>query len=98
MAEFGPVLRKFRKAGGLSQERLAEMSVVSVEAIKTLETGRRRHPRAQTVELLSNGLRLSDADGSALKAAALRPRARSADRLPADVVDFVGRSEQIAAV
>jgi transcriptional regulator with XRE-family HTH domain/tetratricopeptide (TPR) repeat protein len=95
MPEFGPVLRKLRKAAGLSQEQLAEASGVSVEAIKTLEAGRRRSPRVKTVELLSDGLRL-DADARAeLQTAAARP---SRGRLPNDVADFVGRVEQIAEV
>lgn len=95
MTDFGPVLRRFRKAAGLSQERLAEVSGVSVEAIKTLEAGRRRSPRVKTLELLSDGLGL-DADQCAeLQAAAA---GSSAGRLPNDVPDFVGRVEQIAAV
>jgi len=95
MPDFGPVLRRFRKAAGLSQERLAVESGVSVEAIKALEAGRRRYPWAQTVDLLSAGLEL-DADGRAeLKAAAARPKVGA---LPSDVADFVGRREEIAAV
>ncbi|MET7279221.1 NB-ARC domain-containing protein [Kribbella sp. NPDC005582] len=95
MSDFGPVLRKFRKAAGLSQERLADVSGVSVEAIKTLEAGRRRSPRAKTLELLSDGLGL-DGDGRAELQAAAAPS--STERLPNDVPDFVGRAEQIAAV
>ncbi|MFB6725585.1 NB-ARC domain-containing protein [Kribbella sp. NPDC056345] len=97
MGEFGPVLRRFRQAAGLSQERLAEVSGVSVEAIKTLEAGRRRYPRTQTVGLLADGLQLDADERAELKAAAVRLKAGS-DLLPADVVDFVGRAEQIAKV
>ncbi|TDD60451.1 XRE family transcriptional regulator [Kribbella antibiotica] len=97
MAEFGPVLRKFRKAAGLSQERLAEVSGVSAAAIKTLEAGRRRYPWTQTVGLLADGLQLSNDERAELKAAAARPKA-GIDRLPPDVADFVGRAEQIATV
>ncbi|MFI5729550.1 ATP-binding protein [Kribbella sp. NPDC051587] len=95
MAEFGPVLRKFRTAAGLSQEQLAAASGVSVGAINTLENGRRRYPWVQTVDLLSKGLRLTADERAELKAAAARP---STGRLPTDVADFVGRTEQIAAV
>ncbi|GAA1698782.1 transcriptional regulator AfsR [Kribbella yunnanensis] len=97
MTEFGPVLRRFRKAAGVSQEGLAGVSGVSVEAIKTLEAGRRRYPRAQTVELLADSLPLDADERAELMAAATRPKAGS-DPLPVDVVDFVGRAEQIAEV
>ncbi|MFC9693730.1 NB-ARC domain-containing protein [Kribbella sp. NPDC056951] len=97
MTEFGPVLRRFRKAAGVSQEGLAGVSGVSVEAIKTLEAGRRRYPRAQTVELLADSLPLDVDERAELMAAATRPKAGS-DPLPVDVVDFVGRAEQIAEV
>ncbi|WP_165956570.1 XRE family transcriptional regulator [Kribbella antibiotica] len=96
MAEFGPVLRKFRKAACWSQERLAGESGVSVEAIKTLEAGRRRHPRVQTVDRLCDGLQLSADERAELMDAALR-KARSS-RLPMDVADFVGRADEIGAV
>ncbi|WP_405056007.1 NB-ARC domain-containing protein [Kribbella sp. NBC_01505] len=99
MPDFGPVLRTFRKAAGLSQERLAAASGVSVEAIKTLEAGRRRFPWAQTVDLLAQGLQLTSEERAELKAAAVRPKANSGgDMLPAEVADFVGRVDQIAAV
>ncbi|WP_405056006.1 NB-ARC domain-containing protein [Kribbella sp. NBC_01505] len=99
MSEFGPVLRKFRKAAGFSQERLAKESGVSVEAIKTLEAGRRRYPWVQTVDLLSDGLGLDADERSELKAAAARPPVGTGpERLPAEVADFVGRAEQIATV
>ena len=60
MSEFGQVLRSFRQAAALSQEKLAAASGISVEAIKTLEAGRRRHPRPQTLKLLGDGLGLTD--------------------------------------
>ncbi|MFK4088727.1 NB-ARC domain-containing protein [Kribbella sp. NPDC020789] len=99
MTDFGLLLRKYRKAVGLSQERLAEVSGVSVEAIKTLEAGRRRHPRAQTVDLLCEGLGLGAGERAELREAAARSKAGlGASRLPVDVADFVGRADQIAAV
>ncbi|MET7279222.1 NB-ARC domain-containing protein [Kribbella sp. NPDC005582] len=95
MTDFGPVLRRFRKAAGLSQERLVVESGVSVEAIKALEAGRRRYPWVQTVDLLSAGLGLGEDERAELKAAAARPKVGA---LPSDVADFVGRREEIAAV
>ncbi len=98
MSEFGPVLRKFRKTAGLSQERLAAVAGVSVEAIKTLESGRRRHPRSGTLKLLADGLGLTEAQRSQLRAAGARTKARVTipRELPDDVYSFVGREEQVA--
>ncbi|MFF1818499.1 ATP-binding protein [Kribbella sp. NPDC058245] len=96
--EFGPVLRKFRKAAGLSQERLAASSGVSVEAIKTLESGRRRHPRSGTLRLLAEGLRLAPQQRAELYTAGARTKARVTipRELPDDVYAFVGREDQVA--
>ncbi|MFK4088726.1 helix-turn-helix domain-containing protein [Kribbella sp. NPDC020789] len=97
-ADFGPVLRKFRKAAGLSQERLADVSGVSVEAIKTLETGRRRYPRTGTLRRLSDGLDLTAAQRVQLAAAGSRSKTRVSTprELPDDVYSFVGREQQVA--
>lgn len=97
MSEFGAVLRRFRKAAGFSQEKLAELSAVSVEAVKTLEAGRRRHPRPQTVKLLSDGLGLTEGERAELVAAATRSRTtrQVPEQLPDDLQDFSGRDQQV---
>ncbi|TCC35576.1 ATP-binding protein [Kribbella speibonae] len=97
MSEFGAVLRRFRKAAGFSQEKLAELSAVSVEAVKTLEAGRRRHPRPQTVKLLSDGLGLTEDERAELVAAATRSRTtrQVPEQLPDDLQDFSGRDQQV---
>ncbi|WP_371407377.1 helix-turn-helix domain-containing protein [Kribbella sp. NBC_00662] len=97
MSEFGEVLRRFRKASGLSQERLAESSGVSVEAIKSLEAGRRRHPRPLTLKLLGDGLGLTGADRAELVAAGTKARTTRPmpEQLPDDLQDFAGRDEQV---
>ncbi|WP_432888584.1 ATP-binding protein [Kribbella sp. CA-245084] len=96
MSEFGQVLRKFRQTAGLSQEKLAAASGVSVEAIKALESGKRRHPRALTVKLLADGLGLTDGEHAELVAAGTRPR--TIQLLPDDLQDFSGRDDQVADV
>jgi transcriptional regulator with XRE-family HTH domain len=58
---FGVRLRHLRVAARLTQELLAERSGISVDAISTLESGRRQRPHPQTVLLLAVGLGL-DAD------------------------------------
>nr|WP_239063181.1 XRE family transcriptional regulator [Streptomyces sp. SID13031] len=96
----GPVLRGFRKAAGLSQERLAAKSGVSVESIKALEAGRRRHPRTATLKFLSDGLDLTDDQRAELAAAGSRPasRAKELHQLPDDLLDFAGREQQVAEI
>ncbi|MFI5729552.1 ATP-binding protein [Kribbella sp. NPDC051587] len=99
MPDFGPVLRKLRQETGWSQQRLADESGVSLQAVNALETGRRRYPWRQTVDLLANALELHADQRAELSAAAARPKAiTGAHGFPADVTDFVGRAEQIATV
>ncbi|GAB2653761.1 hypothetical protein GCM10009743_32770 [Kribbella swartbergensis] len=89
------LLRQFRSDAGLTQEQLAERSGLSVEAIRTLEIGRRRHPRALTVSRLAEALDLGQADRDRLAQAARRSGADDSHRLPASVSDFVGREQQV---
>ncbi|WBQ04082.1 XRE family transcriptional regulator [Kribbella sp. CA-293567] len=100
MSDFGPVLRGFRKAAGLSQEVLAAAAGVSVEGIRALETGRRRRPRPATLALLSDGLGLTDDQRAELVAAGSRPVSRGEEirQLPDDLDDFSGREQQVAEI
>jgi transcriptional regulator with XRE-family HTH domain len=41
---FGELLRRYRLAASISQERLAERAGLSVQALSALENGRRRPP------------------------------------------------------
>jgi transcriptional regulator with XRE-family HTH domain len=56
---FGALLRRYRQAAALSQEELAERAGLSVDAVGTLERGRRTLPRPDTVTLLVKALGLS---------------------------------------
>ena len=99
-AGFGGLLRRHRREAGLSQEKLAELAGLSVDAIAALERGRRRAPRAQTLRLLADALRLGDADVAALTAAA-RQEADTA-RLPlrqppAPISELIGRTTELTA-
>ncbi len=58
---FGTLLRRLRLSAGLTQERLAERSGISVNGLAALEAGRRKTPRLNTIGLLADALRL-DAD------------------------------------
>ncbi|MEV8375479.1 NB-ARC domain-containing protein [Kribbella sp. NPDC056861] len=91
---FGVLLRGFRREAALTQEALAERAGLSVEAIRVLEAGRRRHPRPSTIKQLVAALGLSEADLSRLEEAARRRQAASHD-LPADIDDFSGRTAEL---
>ncbi len=108
---FGLLLRRFRIAANLSQERLAELARISTEAVSALERGARKAPQRQTLALLIDALGLAPADREALTLAAVRP---SLPRLrtprvdspaasflmsaPAPLTSFVGRDDDVAAV
>ncbi|QMU79085.1 XRE family transcriptional regulator [Streptacidiphilus sp. PB12-B1b] len=56
---FGRQLRNLRLQNGLSQKQLARSSTLSVRAIRDLENGRVRQPRADSLRLLADALGLS---------------------------------------
>ncbi|GAB2653769.1 helix-turn-helix domain-containing protein [Kribbella swartbergensis] len=88
---FGELLRRFRGEAELTQAALAERSGVGMEAIRSLETGRRRSPRPETVRLLADALGLAGAERATFCTAATQvPR-----ELPADVQDFTGRAAEV---
>lgn len=100
---FGRLLRAYRVAAGLSQERLAERSHVSVRGISDLERGIRRVPHLETVRLLADGLALCPEHRAAFFAAA-RPSAgehearvlpQSPPRLPLPPTRLVGREREV---
>jgi len=64
------LLQNARRRAGLTQEQLAGLSTVSVRAIRDLEQGRVRNPRKETLKLLANAMRMSDARRVELELAA----------------------------
>jgi predicted ATPase/transcriptional regulator with XRE-family HTH domain len=70
---FGSVLRRLRRAAGLSQDALAERAQLSVDTIAALERGRRAVPHPETLGRLSEALRLSAADRDRLVTASHSP-------------------------
>jgi len=67
---FGLLLKRYRLAGGLSQEALAERAGISLRAVSDLERGLNRVPRRDTLALLVRALRLAPEEQAALEAAA----------------------------
>ena len=55
---FGELLRRYRIAGGLTQEALAEKAGLSVRGVSDLERGLRQSPHADTVRRLAEALGL----------------------------------------
>ncbi len=113
-ADFGTLLRRYRLAAGLTQEALAERAGVSLDGISALERGYRRSPQRDTLALLAGALALSDEQGRAFEAAAVRPafpRRRGGasvtvgpwpdsaiPNLPLALTSFVGRDRELAEI
>ena len=105
-AEFGQLLRRYRRGVGLSQEELGERAGLCVRTIRDLERGQRTRPYRHTVDALAEALavrgsqldefvRLSRPKGAAEadvpEAAVPVPR-----QLPAAVGGFTGRESELA--
>lgn len=96
-SDVAQLLRHFRIRAGLTQEALAATAGLSSQAISALENGRRRHPRAVTIDLLTAALGLSSSDREQLEnAASRRSDVPAHTQLPPPISDFTGRSRQLA--
>jgi predicted ATPase/class 3 adenylate cyclase/Tfp pilus assembly protein PilF/DNA-binding XRE family transcriptional regulator len=67
---FGDLLRRARKATGLSQEELAERAHLSPRTVSDLERGVAHHPYRDTVALLADALGLAGVERTSFEAAA----------------------------
>jgi predicted ATPase/DNA-binding XRE family transcriptional regulator len=70
---FGARLKALREAAGFTQEELATIAGLSVQAVGALERGERRRPQVETVRSLSAALDLSGATRDALFKSARAP-------------------------
>ncbi|MEV4621104.1 helix-turn-helix domain-containing protein [Asanoa sp. NPDC049573] len=107
---FAAQLRRHRLGLRLTQEALAERAGISSRSVSAMERGRGRGPQPRTLEQLALALNLSDDErasfveaGRALfwgnrgtSAVAPSVPAGPAWHLPPDIVDFVGRDEELA--
>ncbi|MFF2013794.1 helix-turn-helix domain-containing protein [Streptomyces sp. NPDC058195] len=95
--QLGTLLRRLRHRAGLTQERLAERSGLSVRTIRRLETGRSGDYRLGTVEALADALGAGTEDRQRLVATLAGPAGPSAAAAfpspdPAPVADSVRNS------
>ncbi|ADB31093.1 transcriptional regulator, SARP family [Kribbella flavida DSM 17836] len=67
---FGELLRAFRRQAGITQRALADRAGLSAGAIRDLEQGRTRSPKADSVQALATALGLGRGDAKLLRAAA----------------------------
>jgi transcriptional regulator with XRE-family HTH domain len=79
---FGSLLRALRTRSGMTQQQLADLSVLSVRAVRDLESERVSRPRLETVRLLADGLRLA---GSTRKRFLSAATGRPAETLTLDI-------------
>ncbi len=102
---FGALLKQYRLAAGLTQEALAERAGLSARAISDLERGVNRAPRQDTLDLLSQALRLPPRKRASLvtaarpavdTAAALEQSARTLHNLPTAPTPLIGRDQDVA--
>ncbi|MGW7364768.1 helix-turn-helix domain-containing protein [Streptomyces sp. NPDC054841] len=94
---FGRRLRNLRLRSGLSQKQLARSSTLSVRAIRDLENGRVRQPRADSLRLLADALGLSAPQMNRLaNDHSLGFLAGAAE--PAVSGPFIGREQELAAL
>ena len=99
---FGQLLRHHRLRVGLSQERLAEQSDLSVNQISDLERDRRARPHPDTLRRLADALALDERERGTFVALARpgrQPRLpQSPSRLPVSLTSFVTHPDDLPAV
>jgi predicted ATPase/transcriptional regulator with XRE-family HTH domain/DNA-binding CsgD family transcriptional regulator len=105
---FSDLLRRARRAAGLTQEDLAERAGLSARAISDLERGVNRAPRRDTLDMLGDALELAPDERRRWERARQRSSAAGAkaapggtapsgpSNLPAPATRFIGRDDEFA--
>src|SRR5215831_15358241 len=100
----GALLRRHRRAAGMTLEELAEASGVSARAISDMERGRTRAPQRRTLQSLVDAFGIAPPDRLAVLAAAAAAREQRVPwvsgfcELPRGVADFTAREDEMAAL
>ncbi len=103
--QFGELLKARRVKLGATQRQLADLSTVSIRAIRDLELGRAQRPRRDTVRLIADGLGLRGRDRADFEAYAGRFATKADLKLiyesepappPAPLDALVGREMEVA--
>ncbi len=71
-AALGTLIHGHRLRIGLTQRELADLSTISVRAIRDLEKGKAQRPRTDTLRLIADALRLGPRARTALEEAGRR--------------------------
>src|SRR5690349_7975898 len=80
----GTLVRRYRRAAGLTQEALAERAQVSVPTVSALERGVSQLPHPDTLDRIAEALQLSAEDRAALHDARRRHLTQPADARQAE--------------
>ncbi|MFD6891550.1 AAA family ATPase [Streptomyces sp. NPDC059957] len=99
----GVLIRAHRLRIGLTQRELADLSTISVRAIRDLEQGKARRPRPDTLRLMGDALRLGPRARASLEAAVQRGRVTGAGweqppAPPTALHPMVGREAELAGL
>jgi predicted ATPase len=111
-AEVATLIRRYRRARGLSQEALAERAGVSLGAVSYLERGLTQTPHRDTLRALAEALALSAGEAAALEQAArpakagMEPAAQenatpfsfSETQIPRPLTSLIGREREAEAI
>jgi predicted ATPase/transcriptional regulator with XRE-family HTH domain/Tfp pilus assembly protein PilF len=106
--DVGTLLRRYRRAAGLTQEELAERAGLSPHSVSNLERGVRHLPRKDTMRLLADALKLSREEHAALLDRVRAQRAAAGDEthptgdgvphnLPLPPAPLIGRDDDVTA-
>ena len=87
---FGALLRRHRSASGLTQEELAERSMLSIRAIANMEAGRTTRPYRRSVRRLADALELLGPDRELLEREARAGLSGQLGRLVSAAADLNG--------
>jgi predicted ATPase/DNA-binding XRE family transcriptional regulator len=97
----GALLRRHRRAAGLTQEELAERASISTRTISDVERGLRATVYRETADRLGSALGLTEEQLTAFRTAARGrrgpPSTEQAGRLPSQLTRLIGRESELEA-